>query len=58
MNTRTRAKAVQNYLIQKGACQRADISSIGYGELKPVADNKTDEGRAENRRVDIIILEK
>ena len=53
-----RAEAVQNYLVQKGACQRADISTAGYGELKPVADNKTAEGRAENRRVDILILEK
>jgi OmpA-OmpF porin, OOP family len=53
-----RAEAVQNYLVQKGACQRADISSVGYGELRPIADNKTAEGRAENRRVDIIILEK
>ena len=53
-----RAEAVQNYLVQKGACQRADISTVGYGELRPVADNKTEEGRAENRRVDILILEK
>jgi len=38
--------------------QKADISTAGYGESRPVADNKTDEGRAENRRVDIIIMEK
>jgi OmpA-OmpF porin, OOP family len=53
-----RAEAVQNYLIQKGAVQRADISTVGYGESRPIADNKTDAGRAENRRVDILILEK
>jgi OmpA-OmpF porin, OOP family len=53
-----RAGAVQNYLVQKGACQRADISTVGYGESRPIADNKTDAGRAENRRVDILILEK
>jgi len=53
-----RADAVQNYLIQKGAVQRANISTVGYGESRPIADNKTDEGRAENRRVDILILEK
>jgi len=53
-----RAEAVQNYLIHKGAVQRADISTVGYGESRPIADNKTDEGRAENRRVDILILEK
>jgi OmpA-OmpF porin, OOP family len=53
-----RANAVKNYLIQKGAVQRADISTVGYGESRPIADNKTDEGRAENRRVDILIMEK
>ncbi len=53
-----RAGAVQNYLVQKGAAQRANISTAGYGELRPLADNKTDEGRAENRRVDILIMEK
>jgi len=53
-----RANAVKNYLIQKGAVQRADISTVGYGESRPIADNKTDAGRAENRRVDILILEK
>jgi outer membrane protein OmpA-like peptidoglycan-associated protein len=53
-----RAGALQNYLVQKGAVQRANISTVGYGELKPLEDNKTDEGRAENRRVDILIMEK
>jgi OOP family OmpA-OmpF porin len=53
-----RAGSVRNYLVQKGAAQRANISTVGYGELRPLADNRTDEGRAENRRVDILILEK
>lgn len=53
-----RAAAVANYLIDKGACKKADISTAGYGESKPVADNKTDKGRFENRRAEIIILEK
>ena len=52
-----RAKAVQKYLISKGASKKADISTIGYGESKPVADNKTAKGRAENRRAEILILE-
>ncbi|MFH1025502.1 MAG: OmpA family protein, partial [Nitrospirota bacterium] len=52
-----RAKAVQNYLIHKGASKKTNISTVGYGESKPIASNKTAKGRAENRRAEIIILE-
>jgi OmpA-OmpF porin, OOP family len=52
-----RAEAVKNYLIEKGAVKKADISTVGYGESKPIADNKTAKGRAENRRAEILILE-
>lgn len=45
-----RAASVKNYLIAKGI--PADrLNSAGYGESQPVADNKTDAGRAQNRRV-------
>ena len=47
-----RAKAVVNYLISKGiATQR--LTFKGYGETVPVADNKTEEGRALNRRTEM-----
>ncbi|HSU27369.1 MAG TPA: OmpA family protein [Chitinophagaceae bacterium] len=47
-----RAKAVVNYLISKNiAAQR--LSFKGYGETKPVADNKTEDGRALNRRTEM-----
>ncbi|MDD5611959.1 MAG: OmpA family protein [Gallionella sp.] len=47
-----RANSVKAYLVKKGVA--ADrIVTEGYGETKPVADNKTKEGRAENRRVEI-----
>lgn len=47
-----RAKAVVNYLISKGILA-SRLTFKGYGETKPVADNKTDEGRAQNRRTEM-----
>ncbi len=49
-----RAKSVKDYLIGKGVSDAA-VNSTGYGETKPVADNKTATGRAMNRRVEITI---
>lgn len=46
----SRAKAVKDYLISHGV--KADhLTSHGFGETKPIADNKTSAGRAKNRRV-------
>ena len=48
--SKARAKAVKDYLVSKGVA--ADhLSSEGYGETKPIADNATAEGRGQNRRV-------
>tara|TARA_B100001105_G_scaffold217609_1_gene183645 strand:- start:1397 stop:1762 length:366 start_codon:yes stop_codon:yes gene_type:complete len=47
-----RAQAVKDYMVSKGvAADRIQIK--GMGESQPVADNKTKEGRAKNRRVEI-----
>ncbi len=47
-----RADAVLNYLIEKGF-PAENISAVGYGEAKPIGNNKTSKGRQENRRVEI-----
>ena len=51
-----RADAVREYLIDKGI-DGGRLVAKGYGQTKPIASNKTDEGRAENRRVEFNILE-
>lgn len=48
--SQARADAVRDYLIQKGV-SKSRLESKGYGDTKPVADNKTDAGKAANRRV-------
>ena len=50
--SRERAKAVEDFLEANGVSP-AQISSRGYGERTPVASNRTEEGRAQNRRVEL-----
>ncbi|WP_397451717.1 OmpA family protein [Pseudomonas sp. NA-150] len=50
-----RATSVTNYLVSTGVPRGSFISVVGEGESRPVADNKTAEGRALNRRVEIKI---
>jgi outer membrane protein OmpA-like peptidoglycan-associated protein len=53
--SQARADAVRDYLIQKGiAAER--IRAVGYGYSRPRADNKTEAGRAQNRRIEISII--
>jgi OOP family OmpA-OmpF porin len=50
-----RAEAVKAYLVSKGI-ERNRIYTEGKGETQPVADNRTAEGRAKNRRVEIEVV--
>ncbi|NIG52018.1 OmpA family protein [Chitinophaga sp. Cy-1792] len=49
-----RAAAVKAYLLSKGL-DAGRIESKGFGSSKPVADNNTNEGRAQNRRVQVVL---
>ena len=49
-----RADAVRSFLIAQGVSPN-NISSTGYGESNPVADNNTSAGRAKNRRVQLVV---
>jgi len=48
-----RAKAVMDALVAKGI-DKTRLSSLGWGQEKPVADNRTEDGRTKNRRVEIV----
>ena len=52
-----RASTVLAKLIERGV-KPQKLSAAGYGGFRPVGDNSTDEGRARNRRVDVVILKK
>lgn len=52
--SQARAEAVKRQLVEYG-CAAEDIKTFGYGDLKPVASNETEEGRAQNRRVEITL---
>ena len=51
-----RAQAVREYIRSRLEQSDVDISAVGYGENKPIANNETAEGRARNRRIDIVLL--
>jgi chemotaxis protein MotB len=53
--SKARAGIVLRYLIEKGGIDSVKLSSVGYGDTKPIAGNATEVGRQRNRRVDIVL---
>jgi len=50
-----RAESVRDYLIANKTLAEEKIVAIGYGSKRPLASNETEEGRAINRRIDVVI---
>ncbi len=50
-----RAASVRQYLIDKFGIHGSRLTSVGYGEEKPIATNDTAEGRQKNRRVEAVL---
>jgi OOP family OmpA-OmpF porin len=51
-----RAEAAMRYLAMQSGFPLHRMTATSYGEFKPIADNKTAEGRAKNRRVTLVVL--
>lgn len=51
--SQARAKAVVDAIV-KGGIDKSRLSSAGFGEEKPIAENSTEEGKAQNRRVELV----
>jgi OOP family OmpA-OmpF porin len=55
--SQARAESVKNYLVTNLGIESRRLNAVGYGSEKPVADNKTIEGKQKNRRVVAVISE-
>ena len=53
-----RATKVVRYLIQHGGLDPSNLIAVGHAETKPVASNSSEEGRAQNRRIEIVLFPK
>jgi outer membrane protein OmpA-like peptidoglycan-associated protein len=54
--SKRRAASVMRYLLERGIADDR-LTSEGYGETRPIADNKTAAGRSQNRRVEFVVVE-
>ena len=50
-----RAGAVREYILSNMVLAADQIDAVGYGESRPVANNDSEEGRSQNRRIDVVI---
>jgi OOP family OmpA-OmpF porin len=52
--SRKRAEAVKRWLADKESVSEVRLATVGYGLTRPVADNGTEDGRGQNRRVELL----
>ncbi|MBU4486265.1 MAG: outer membrane beta-barrel domain-containing protein [Candidatus Delongbacteria bacterium] len=54
--SKRRAETVMKYLVEKLGIPQNQLTAIGFGEEKPIADNRTNEGRSKNRRIEFRVM--
>jgi len=50
-----RAESVRQLMVEKHGVSAAQIRAVGYGPVRPIADNESEIGRSQNRRVDLVL---
>ena len=53
--SRERAETIKNYLVRSYGVDASRITTVGYGSTKPIADNSTEAGRRQNRRIEYVV---
>lgn len=53
--SKARAENVVDYLVQTNHIDRSRLTAVGYGDSRPIADNATEEGKRQNRRINAVV---
>jgi chemotaxis protein MotB len=53
--SKARASGVARYILEKSGADSARMSTVGFGDTRPIVSNATEEGRQQNRRVDVVL---
>ena len=56
--SQARSQAIMDYMSEQMRIPTYRIKAVGYGDTRPIANNKSADGRAKNRRIDLIIIPK